>query len=66
MLAVNTPYLAAGRRRPHEDAGVIGLSGPYDFLPLKSAKLIDIFGGADPARRSRRSPSPRAAAARRC
>jgi len=27
--------------------GFIGLSGPYDFLPLKSAKLIDIFGGAN-------------------
>jgi predicted esterase len=29
---------------------VIGLSGPYDFLPLKSAKLIDIFGGANDPR----------------
>jgi dipeptidyl aminopeptidase/acylaminoacyl peptidase len=27
--------------------GLIGLAGPYDFLPLKSAKLIDIFGGPD-------------------
>ncbi|HSS85610.1 MAG TPA: alpha/beta hydrolase, partial [Reyranella sp.] len=27
--------------------GVVGLSGPYDFLPLTSAKLIDIFGGAN-------------------
>ena len=27
--------------------GAIGLSGPYDFLPLKSARLIDIFGGAN-------------------
>jgi dipeptidyl aminopeptidase/acylaminoacyl peptidase len=25
----------------------VGLSGPYDFLPLTSAKLIDIFGGAN-------------------
>ncbi len=25
--------------------GVIGVAGPYDFLPLKSADLIDIFGG---------------------
>ena len=23
------------------------MSGPYDFLPLKSAKLIEIFGGAN-------------------
>jgi acetyl esterase/lipase len=28
-------------------AAVIGLSGPYDFLPLESTKLIDIFGGAN-------------------
>jgi acetyl esterase/lipase len=26
--------------------GVIGIAGPYDFLPLKDAALIDIFGGA--------------------
>ena len=36
------------RRRSHEAARAsIGLSGPYDFLPLTSAKLIDIFGGAN-------------------
>jgi acetyl esterase/lipase len=47
MLAANTPYLpAAGVDRP-KLAGAIGLSGPYDFLPLKSAKLIEIFGGAN-------------------
>jgi acetyl esterase/lipase len=47
MLAANTPYLrAAGVDRP-KLAGAIGLSGPYDFLPLKSSKLIAIFGGAN-------------------
>lgn len=25
--------------------GLIGISGPYDFLPLKDDKLIEIFGG---------------------
>jgi acetyl esterase/lipase len=25
--------------------GVIGIAGPYDFLPLKDAALIEIFGG---------------------
>jgi len=25
--------------------GLIGISGPYDFLPLKDPALIDIFGG---------------------
>jgi acetyl esterase/lipase len=39
LLMTNTAYLQA--------PGVVGLSGPYDFLPLKSAKLIDIFGGAN-------------------
>jgi acetyl esterase/lipase len=30
-------------RRPHI-AGVIGLSGPYDFLPLQEADIKDMFG----------------------
>lgn len=47
MLAVDTPYLAQAGVDRLKIAGVIGLSGPYDFLPLKSAKLIDIFGGVD-------------------
>jgi acetyl esterase/lipase len=47
MLAVDTPYLAKAGVDRTKMAGVIGLAGPYDFLPLKSAKLIDIFGGAN-------------------
>lgn len=47
MLAVDTPYLGQAGVDRLQMAGVIGLSGPYDFLPLKSARLIDIFGGAD-------------------
>lgn len=47
MLAANTPYLAKAGVDRIKMAGFIGLSGPYDFLPLTSAKLIDIFGGAD-------------------
>ncbi len=47
MLAANTPYLARAGVDRLKMAGVIGLSGPYDFLPLESAKLIDIFGGAN-------------------
>ena len=47
MLAANTPWLAQAGVDRMKIAGAIGLSGPYDFLPLKSAKLIDIFGGAD-------------------
>jgi acetyl esterase/lipase len=47
MLAANTPYLQAAGVDRLKLAGAIGLSGPYDFLPLKSAKLIEIFGGAN-------------------
>ncbi len=47
MLAANTPYLAQAGVDRMKIAGAIGLSGPYDFLPLTSAKLIDIFGGAN-------------------
>mgnify|MGYP000010220306 FL=1 len=45
MLAVNTPYLAAAGVDRIKLRAVIGLSGPYDFLPLTSRKLQDIFGG---------------------
>jgi acetyl esterase/lipase len=47
MLAANTPYLANAGVDRLQMRGFIGLSGPYDFLPLISAKLIDIFGGAN-------------------
>jgi acetyl esterase/lipase len=64
MLAVDTPYLAEAGVDRMKMAGVIGLSGPYDFLPLKSAKLIDIFGGANrpeiEAITFARAPLPRA------
>ena len=47
MLAANTPYLAQAGVDRMKMAAVIGLSGPYDFVPLKSAKLIDIFSSAN-------------------
>jgi acetyl esterase/lipase len=47
MLAVNTPYLQGAGVDRLKLAGVIGLSGPYDFLPLKSPRLIEIFGAAN-------------------
>ena len=50
MLALNKQYLQAAGADPHLIAGLIGLSGPYDFLPLKSATLKKIFG--DPAPRA--------------
>ena len=50
MLAMNKQYLQSAGGDPGEVAGFIGLSGPYDFLPLKSPTLKKIFG--DPAPRS--------------
>ncbi len=47
MLCANTPYLANVGVDRMKLRGLIGLSGPYDFLPLTSNKLIDIFGGAN-------------------
>lgn len=44
-LALDRRWLAAVRMDPHADLrGVIGLAGPYDFLPLQSEKLKIIFG----------------------
>ena len=44
MMAINPEYLAKQLLKPTDFAGVIGLAGPYDFLPLKSDKLKIIFG----------------------
>ena len=43
MLALDPSYFAtAGARQPL--AGTVGIAGPYDFLPLRSAELKAIFG----------------------
>lgn len=47
LLVANTRYLPTVGVDRMKLRGFVGLSGPYDFLPLKSAKLIDIFGGAN-------------------
>lgn len=48
MLALDAKWLdAVGLDATRDVAGLIGLSGPYDFLPLKSPTLTVIFGGAD-------------------
>lgn len=47
LLAANTPYLAKVGVDRLKLRGFIGLSGPYDFLPLKSRRLIEVFGGAN-------------------
>ena len=44
MMVINPEYLAQASLKPKDFAGVIGLAGPYDFLPLKSDRLKEIFG----------------------
>ncbi|MBV9046256.1 MAG: alpha/beta hydrolase [Alphaproteobacteria bacterium] len=45
MLAVNRRYLSDADRASLK--GAIGVAGLYDFLPLTSPTMIEIFGGAD-------------------
>jgi len=47
MLAADPEWLRAARTDPARVAGVIGISGPYNFLPLRDENLIAIFGGRD-------------------
>jgi acetyl esterase/lipase len=48
MLALDKRWLNKVDIEPGRDiAGLIGLSGPYDFLPLRDETLKTIFGGAD-------------------
>lgn len=48
MLAIDARWLAKVGLAPGRDiAGLIGLSGPYDYLPLRDETLKAIFGGAD-------------------
>ncbi|MDX1517796.1 MAG: alpha/beta hydrolase [Woeseiaceae bacterium] len=43
LLALDERYLASHGYRPSELAGLIGLSGPYDFLPIEGGYLLDVF-----------------------
>ena len=45
MLALHRRWLGDVGLDPRRDlAGVVGLAGPYDFLPLRDATLKTIFG----------------------
>lgn len=44
MLALDNSYLEGVGGSPQWLKGVFGLSGPYDFLPPKAAKVAAIFG----------------------
>jgi acetyl esterase/lipase len=43
MLGTDARYLHAVGMRPRDLAGVIGLAGPYDFLPITDPALKPIF-----------------------
>ena len=48
MLGLDRRWLAAEGLEPNRDIkGVVGLAGPYDFLPLTSSRLMEIFGPED-------------------
>lgn len=55
LLGTDARYFAAHGLQPRDFAGVIGLAGPYDFLPLTDDDLVDIFG-SDPARQRESQP----------
>lgn len=47
MLAAEPDFVRAAGGDPAWIHGVIGISGPYDFLPLTASDLIDMFHGAN-------------------
>lgn len=44
LLLADERYLAEVGMRADDIAGLIGLSGPYDFLPITSRRLQNLFG----------------------
>ena len=46
MLAIDPRWLGGAGLSRADVAGLVGLSGPYDFLPLRDETLKVIFGGA--------------------
>lgn len=47
LLALDPRYLSAAGAGPGRIRGVIGLAGPYDFLPLTDPKLQALFAPAE-------------------
>lgn len=52
MLSLNDAYLALAGIQKTDFKATIGLAGPYDFLPLTSDRLKEIFGAEDQRWRS--------------
>jgi len=49
MLGLNPAYLRAAGSSPDVLAGVIGLAGPYDFLPITDPEVVPVFPDPGPA-----------------
>lgn len=47
MLALDPSYLAAAGSSRDRLAGVVGMAGPYDFLPSTDPDVIPVFGPAN-------------------
>ncbi|MCH8531532.1 MAG: alpha/beta hydrolase [Saccharospirillum sp.] len=47
MLALDEQFLNAHSIDRDRIRAWVGLSGPYDFLPLRDPALVDVFGAAD-------------------
>lgn len=45
LLMLDSHYLQAKQMSASEIKGFIGLSGPYDFLPMTDPKIVEIFKG---------------------
>lgn len=45
MLAIDGRWLQSVQLKSADIAGLIGISGPYDFLPLRDPVLVKIFHG---------------------
>jgi acetyl esterase/lipase len=43
LIATDPRYLAAQAMSKADLRGMIGLAGPYDFLPIKDRTLLDVF-----------------------
>jgi acetyl esterase/lipase len=45
LLCLDARYLATQDMRPADINGFIGLSGPYDFLPMTDPLVVEVFQG---------------------
>ncbi len=45
LLSLDPAYLAAVGGTRRDIAGLIGISGPYDFLPITSPRTAEVFAG---------------------